>query len=80
MTFDILLLQVEEPFKFFFCHKSDDFRHSDDLSDVVDRRTGHRGKIAEEYQKKSGCPDNSCNLFTFPEHALRYTGSFIQLC
>jgi hypothetical protein len=30
----ILLLQVEEPFRFFSCLKSDDFRHSDDLSEI----------------------------------------------
>ena len=32
-VWNLLLFQVEEPFRFFFCLKSDDFRHSDDLSD-----------------------------------------------
>jgi len=31
----LLLLKVEEHCRFFFCLKSDDFRHSDDLSHVV---------------------------------------------
>jgi hypothetical protein len=29
---------VEEPFRFFLCLKSDNFRHSDDLSDVGEIR------------------------------------------